>query len=412
MTSLLALIETKLVSPHRQPDELELPTAAEVLEGIYAAIAGVNRMVQRHNGLMDSFQEEQHRALTAIKGHLLGRAQATFDELKATAEDASKKLSEANEGREALTRRREFLQSAMRSHGPAAEVITRLIHNYLGRRDLELVAAENGYRLRRNGKLVRGSLSEGEKTAIAICYFIITLEAEGRKRKDLIVIVDDPVSSLDTRALNYSFSILRAVVAEAGQVFILTHNLHFMNEVRKWLGSKTERGLKRDGKDPSKVAAALLFLDTVQPGGPETRACRLRELPKHIRDYESEYHYLVHLILRFASDPDESEYFFLLPNALRKVMDVFLAFRMPGPDGLGSKVNRLAGELEGSGIDPARIQALERLAQMESHADNLDDLVTFSNTTVEEVRAAAETLIELISTLDPRHWQTMKGLCG
>jgi hypothetical protein len=36
-------------------------------------------------------------------------------------------------------------------------------------------------------------------------------------------------------SLNYSLSLLRAALSDAGQVTILTHNLQFMNEAKKWL---------------------------------------------------------------------------------------------------------------------------------------------------------------------------------
>jgi wobble nucleotide-excising tRNase len=210
--------------------------------------------------------------------------------------------------------------------------------------------------------------------------------------------------------LNYSFNILRAMVDGACQVFLLTHNLHFMNEVRKWLFRLTPSGLERAKKDAAGATAALLLLDVVQPGGSETRACALRELPKHIRDYESEYHYLLHLIFKFVATPESTEYFFLMPNAMRKVLDVFLAFKVPGPAGLGSKVEKLVREVEG--IDPARVHALVTLAQVESHSDNLDDLITFSSATVEEVREAAQTLIDVLKRMDEAHLNDMKKLCA
>lgn len=412
LESLEQLVSAKKVTPHRilAPDEVSTTEKArEADELIAAAVLALNVCIDAHNKEVDSFDQAKATAVSSLKHHLLAEGESTYSELAASFSNSQTNAKNLQDQAGQLRVEEEDLRKAVRSHGPAADRITKMIHNYLGRRDLVLETADEGYRLRRNGKLVRGSLSEGEKTAIAICYFITTLEAENRKRKDLIVVVDDPVSSLDTRALNYSFAILKAMVTGAGQVFLLTHNLHFMGEVRKWLKPKTEKELKKKG-DGANATAALLFLDAAQPGGPETRTCHLRELPKHIRDYESEYHYLLHLILRFVSSPDATEYFFLMPNALRKVLDIFLAFKIPGPDGLGSKIARLVGEIDG--IDPARIQALERLAQVESHADNLDDLISFSSTTVEEVRIASETLLELMAKLDGDHFKEMKNLCA
>jgi wobble nucleotide-excising tRNase len=94
------------------------------------------------------------------------------------------------------------------------------------------------------------------------------------KRKDLIVVIDDPVSSLDTRALNYSFNILRTMLSGTCQVFLLTHNLQFMNEARKWLIRRSAAGLVRENKDAKDATATLLLLDATQPGGPENKELR------------------------------------------------------------------------------------------------------------------------------------------
>lgn len=134
-------------------------------------------------------------------------------------------------------------------------------------------------------------------------------------------------------------------------------------------------------------------------------------MPRHIREYESEYQYLFHLVLKFVEAPDgQSGYFYVMPNALRKVLEIFLAFKLPGSGGLGSKIESIAKE-EGNGLDAGRILALERLVQLESHADNLDDLVTLSPMTVEETKDAANVLLALMDALDKPHYDKMRRIC-
>ena len=45
--------------------------------------------------------------------------------------------------------------------------------------------------------LIPNVLSEGERSLIAICYFMAKLEDIDTKGKDLIIWIDDPVSSFD-----------------------------------------------------------------------------------------------------------------------------------------------------------------------------------------------------------------------
>ena len=408
------VLAKKQHTPQSVPDLAPLgeePEAESLDESATAMTANIRDLLLSHNREFDAFTEAKAAALKRLKTHYLAEAQPTYRQLQhdlRRAQEAADKLAAQIAQ---LERAREDLEKEVREHGPAAKVITTMIHSYLGRKDIELAPREDGYELRRNGKAIRGSLSEGEKTAIALCYFLSTLAAEGRKRKDLIVVIDDPVSSLDTQALNYAFTIVRAVVSDAGQLFLMTHNLNFLNEAKKWLKPKTEREAEKRGKVGSGTAT-LLFLDAVQTGDKaETRAATIKELPKYIREYESEYQYLFYLALQFAASAnEENEYFYILPNALRKIMDTFLAFKIPGSQGLASKIEMVA-KMD-HGLDPARVYSLERLVQVESHADNLDDLVTLSSMTVEETREATKTLLTLVEALDKEHYKQMKSICA
>jgi hypothetical protein len=100
-----------------------------------------------------------------------------------------------------------------------------------------------------------------------------------------------------------------------------------------------------------------------------------------------------------------------MPNVLRKVLEIFLAFKMPGPDGLSSTIESLAKKSADIGVDEIRGRALERLAHVESHGDNVDDLISLSSMTVEETTDAAKSLLELVDKLDSDHKERMCKLC-
>jgi wobble nucleotide-excising tRNase len=93
------------------------------------------------------------------------------------------------------------------------------------------------------------SLSEGEKNFIAFLYFyqlclgVSDLESSEKKK---ILVIDDPVSSLDSQVLFIVNSLIQHLIARKGrskpegrefkdslleQVFILTHNIYFHKEV-------------------------------------------------------------------------------------------------------------------------------------------------------------------------------------
>ncbi|MGZ3748699.1 MAG: AAA family ATPase, partial [Pseudobdellovibrionaceae bacterium] len=130
-----------------------------------------------------------------------------------------------------------------------------------------------------------------------------------------------------------------------------------------------------------------------------------------LREYESEYHYLFHTVLKYARDPNAHEgWVMLIPNAMRKVLDVFLAFKFPGSSGFAGKIEQALSTVPEA--DSHRVRAIERLVQSESHADNLDDLLTFSKRTIEETEAASKAVLELLKMMDEGHYAQLAKICA
>jgi wobble nucleotide-excising tRNase len=411
LEALASALRSKLSRPNAVislDKEINVETSSEIDRLLSDEIATVADVIKAHNKAHDDFETEQDSAKNALKRHYL---RENYEEYNLLENNEKEAINTANESKTALDAIREeidILNRRMRAHQGAAETLNRLIASYLGRADIEFRPREEGYEIYRSGAPMTGWLSEGERTAIALCYFLTMLEADGRRLKDLIVVLDDPISSLDSGALNYAFCMLKARFDDSiSQLFILTHNLNFMNEVKKWFKNKA-KSKEETGREPT---AALIFLNSFQTAGETDRRTRFQSMPKHIREYESEYHYLFHLILRFVHKIDDpTTYFFVVPNALRKVLDVFLAFKVPGSSGLEEKMRKLLSGLP-TEIDRTKFSALERLSQVESHGDSLDDLVTQSSMTVEEVERAARSLIELMMASDAGHYSAIESIC-
>ena len=111
------------------------------------------------------------------------------------------------------------------------------------------------YYLKRNGNTdenpVFRSLSEGEKNFISFLYFfqlcVGTDDIENNSAKKKIIVIDDPVSSLDSQSLFVVSTLIHKLIERESnnttpakqrfknsnitQVFVLTHNLYFYKEV-------------------------------------------------------------------------------------------------------------------------------------------------------------------------------------
>jgi wobble nucleotide-excising tRNase len=111
--------------------------------------------------------------------------------------------------------------------GTACEEINEQLKTFLGRDDLIFEVVEGGYEVKRNGKTA-DRLSEGEKTAIAFVYFTIHLKDRDFDISKEIIVIDDPISSMDSNSIFQAFSFLKNSVKDANQVFILTHNFDML----------------------------------------------------------------------------------------------------------------------------------------------------------------------------------------
>lgn len=76
------------------------------------------------------------------------------------------------------------------------------------------------------------SLSEGDKSALALAFFLTKLEVDGNLQ-NMVVVFDDPVSSFDLNRKSTTINKLMKVGESAKQLFVLTHNLYFASEFWK-----------------------------------------------------------------------------------------------------------------------------------------------------------------------------------
>jgi wobble nucleotide-excising tRNase len=102
--------------------------------------------------------------------------------------------------------------------------------------------ADNCYQIQReDGSLVESTLSEGEVTFITFLYFYQLAKGgseESKVNESRVLIVDDPISSLDSNVLFVISSLLRRYLDEIRsdngnivQLILLTHNSYFHKQI-------------------------------------------------------------------------------------------------------------------------------------------------------------------------------------
>lgn len=241
-------IELKVRSPST---EVTLERIGEVPNRISELINAANREVFEHNRLVSGFSVEQDNLTDAVWRYLLDV------ELKDTLADYSRdatRISRAIDGISASIERASIdiamaeaeiasIENALTSVKPTVNAINKILRDFgFSSFSLDASCADNAYRLiRKDGAEAKATLSEGEKTFVTFLYFYHLLKgsvtASGIST-DRIVVIDDPVSSLDSDVLFIVSSLIKKLFQEVRQkgnnlkqIFVLTHNVHFHKEI-------------------------------------------------------------------------------------------------------------------------------------------------------------------------------------
>ncbi|WEL58292.1 AAA family ATPase [Pseudomonas kermanshahensis] len=250
--ALLQVNKDRLASKASAPSvEVELESFVELDEKIRKVIAVANSKVAEHNKLVADFATEQAKLTSDVWRYLIEV------ELKTTLSEyaADKvKLDGAISGmsRSLERSKQDILQadvdiaaieSELTSVRPTVIAINALLKDFGFRSfSLEVAQGDNSYKLiRSNGTDARKTLSEGEKTFVTFLYFYHLLRGSTTASgvtSERIVVIDDPVSSLDSDVLfivgsmiKQLFRDVRTTGSTIRQIFVLTHNVHFHKEI-------------------------------------------------------------------------------------------------------------------------------------------------------------------------------------
>jgi len=395
LKSLSELLQQKVSSPTTSllpASDVNIHTWVEEYEKLTTTLSEI---LQRHNKAYEEFELQQKSAFEAIKHHVLAEERDKNSEYKKSQIDAQALEKTAKDTLEAAKNKRNQIQNELSNHGIGAEKLNKMLAAYLGHKDIQLNALEVGYQLIRSDGKPATQLSEGEQTALAFCYFLTLFEAENRKKKELVVIIDDPISSLDTSARTHAFSLMSRMTKNCAQTIILTHNLAFMNMVKGGFNS-----LQR--KRPDEKICALFTLEcTSEPETSESRITCLTDMNPLLKNYDTEYQYLFEMV-KLASDNKETEQSYMLPNATRKLLEMFTAFSSPNAENFTAALMSNHEKLK----DKLEIKSLERLIQLESHG-TLEGFSNLPVLSVEEAIKASEAAMIFIRELAPNHHKEM-----
>jgi len=90
---------------------------------------------------------------------------------------------------------------------------------------------------------VKDCLSEGDKSTIALAFFLSKLDIDPGKN-DKILVFDDPLSSFDSNRRLYTVQLIKDLMADLKQIIVLSHNEYFLFEIYKRVAASDKKTLR------------------------------------------------------------------------------------------------------------------------------------------------------------------------
>lgn len=238
---------------------VDLNDVGELLKGISNIITRTNALISKHNDIVNSSQKKKNECVDAVRKHLafilktdIERYRKSQLDLENEIKTLNAKISLASKKIHDLSIEIAKLNRQVVNTSSAVECINALLHDsgFEGFHLCEKPDVPGVYEVRRDTGEIADRLSEGERNFIAFLYFYQlvkgTLSSDGTS-KAKIVVIDDPVSSMDSSSLFIVSALVREMIeichnsvdylhkTNLGdyirQIFILTHNAYFHREI-------------------------------------------------------------------------------------------------------------------------------------------------------------------------------------
>ncbi len=256
LKKIFELNNKKLEDKKKTPSvPIELEGYQNIPEKIAALISSANEEIKKHNEMVANLADEREKLRREIWGFIVSDLESEIMNYNSERLQREKEISDLQEKSkqyvgEIQQSRKELqnLQSKLTSVIPMRDQINQWLEKlgFTGFR-LALGSDEHSYKIiRENGKAAEKTLSEGERNFVAFLYFYALLkgskDSTGRVPSQ-IVVIDDPVSSMDSDVLFIVSTLIRSLIWDMSQdntsihqLFVATHNLYFHKEVSFFRG--------------------------------------------------------------------------------------------------------------------------------------------------------------------------------
>ena len=241
-------LDEKLKEPSRS---LSLISTNEQLNNIFKLISDANIKIKEHNQIVLNYTTEKENLIYLIWKFITDENNEYIENFLKQRNGLDKGIKSLEEDYKSKQEEWKLLNNEIKelnknatSIQPTVDEINKLL-NYYGFTNFGIVPSANDtnkYQIKReDGSLAESTLSEGEITFITFLYYLQLTKGAIEKEsvsENRILVIDDPISSLDSDILFVVSSLIKNIINEiknnAGnikQLIVLTHNVYFHKEV-------------------------------------------------------------------------------------------------------------------------------------------------------------------------------------
>ena len=390
-------LDTEIKNKRQHPFESIVVSKDKIAFADSSALDQLNSLIRNHNDTIKNHASTSSLAGQRLERGLVADGLEAYERMRTFVKTYEGIVASLNRRAEAIKSEISDLQVAMTEHHRPAEELNYDLRNYLGHNELQLEVQDNGYVLTRNSTPA-SEPSEGEITAIALLYFLKSLKDHRFDFDKGVVVLDDPISSLDENSLYLAFGFIQERTRSTGQLFVFTHNFGFFRQMKNWF-----HHLPNQGSSVLDRRTGRFFMLNCSVDG-DGRYSSIQKLDPLLEMYESDYHYLfarIHAGATVSNSDLEGNY--SLPNMARRLLEAFLAFRQP------NVVGELRRKLQDVDFNEAKKAQILRFVHTNSHNDAIPE-PEHDLSLLSETQPVLKSLLELIEEEDPEHYSRMLEL--
>lgn len=402
-------IETLIISCQSKIDNIEVQEnfdfelLAETLKELEVSISTISKT---KNEQLLELRKKLINLTTLVKGAIGLEIQQSAT-IKDKLQEVKDKETELKEKRENNKKKQQEIQDLKQQKSQTkdfADFVSQILNDINISLKVELDTDNKNYIIKstnENATLTIKDISEGEKNLLALLFFYYELFADNKqqsvKPEIELIIVDDPISSMDDSNKFYILELMKNLLElPKQQVFILTHSWEDYCNLSYGKKAWDDKIDKKGNEIKSKYATF------------EIRKVNGISTLVKLSSKEKPYNYLFKEIYDFSEKSEEDIknecQIYHYPNVMRRIFEEWYSFKVGKNVKFTSNIqNQIASVFNiTSNSEKAKLGVLIKVCNILSHSIN-------GSMNPQEIHQSAKYLMQIIKDNDPLHYERMKN---